>query len=65
MDSYAILYGLWLGLFLQLKRVNLAKTWTLYLIFLAILIPIQYLFCLGLPPILCYGKLIILYYIIQ
>ena len=58
MDSYAILYGLWLGLFLRLKRKNLAKIWTPYLLFLAIIIPIQYVFCLGMPPILCYGKII-------
>ncbi len=54
MDAYAILYGVWLGLFLNLKRRTVGKIWTAYFIFLLFVLALQYLFCLGLPPILCF-----------
>ena len=57
MDAYAILYGIWLGLLIQLKRRTVSKIWKPYLIFLLLLLPIQYIWCLGLPPVLCYGNL--------
>ena len=56
MDAYAIFYGVWLGVLLRLKRKTTSKIWTGYLIFLLFILPIQYMFCLGLPPILCYGS---------
>lgn len=56
MDAYAIFYGVWLGVLLRLKRKTTSKIWTGYLIFLLFILPIQYIFCLGLPPILCYGS---------
>lgn len=55
MDAYAILYGIWLGVFLRLRRKTIRKIWTGYFMFLIFLLPLQYLWCLGLPPILCYG----------
>lgn len=54
MDAYAILYGIWLGLFLRLKRDTIRKVWTAYFMFLLFMLPLQYIWCLGLPPILCY-----------
>jgi hypothetical protein len=53
MDAYAILYGIWLGVFLRCKRKTVAKLWMGYFVFLLILLPIQYFWCLGLPPVLC------------
>lgn len=57
MDAFAILYGIWLGLFLNMKRATICKVWSIYMISLIFILPIQYVGCLGLPPILCYGKL--------
>jgi hypothetical protein len=54
MDAYAILYGVWLGLLLNLKRTNVNKVWTAYFLFLLFVLALQYLWCLGLPPILCF-----------
>ncbi|CAF0761239.1 unnamed protein product, partial [Brachionus calyciflorus] len=54
MDAYAILYGIWLGLFLNMKRITISKIWTVYFLFLIVLLPIQYIGCLGLPPVFCY-----------
>lgn len=54
MDAYAIVYGLWLGIFLNLKRTIIRRVWVYYFIFLIVLLPIQYVGCLGLPPVLCY-----------
>ncbi len=54
MDAYAILYGVWLGLFLRLKRTTIIKMWPIYFSFLLLVLFIQYIMCLGLPPILCY-----------
>lgn len=53
MDAYAILYGMWLGMFLRMRRATISKVWTVYFIFLLLLLPIQYFWCLGLPPFLC------------
>ena len=56
MDAYAILYGLWLGLFLRLRRRQMAKIWIIYFVFLVFVLPIQYGGSLGLPLRLCYRK---------
>lgn len=57
MDAYALLYGIWLGFFLRMRRKTVCQMWTVYFVFLLITLLIQYVECLGLPPILCYGKL--------
>ena len=62
MDAYAILYGVWLGLFLRLKRETIRKIWTAYFLFLLFILPIQYIWCLGLPPLLCFGKFFIFFF---
>jgi hypothetical protein len=53
MDAYAILYGCWLGLLLRCRRTTVSKIWLWYFLFLLVLLPIQYFWCLGLPPFLC------------
>ena len=59
MDAYALLYGVWLGMFTRQKRKTICKLWTSYFAFLLVILVVQYIFCLGLPPILCKGKLFI------
>ncbi|CAH1780572.1 unnamed protein product [Owenia fusiformis] len=54
-DAFAVLYGLLLGILLLLNRRASYILWPIYAIFLAILIPIQYLSCLGFPLVLCWG----------
>ena len=54
MDAYAILYGIWLGLLLNLKRTTVGKVWPAYFLFLLFFLALQYMWCLGLPPILCF-----------
>ncbi|KAL1491500.1 hypothetical protein ABEB36_012089 [Hypothenemus hampei] len=53
MDLYAIFYGIWLVVLYSLKRSTLSKVWIFYLLFTAILLPIQYFMAVGLPPTLC------------
>lgn len=60
MDAYAVLYGLWLGLFLTSNRKNISRIWPVYFLVLLFILPIQYLWCLGLPPFLCYGNIFII-----
>ena len=54
MDAYAILYGVWLGLLLNLKRRTVSKVWTAYFLFLLFTLALQYIWCLGLPPLFCF-----------
>ena len=54
MDAYALLYGVWLGIFIRSERKTIRKMWTTYFVFLLFLLMVQYVWCLGLPPVLCY-----------
>jgi hypothetical protein len=65
LDSYALIYGIWLGLFLRLKRETIRKLWTIYFLFLLFILPLQYVWCLGLPPVLCYGRLAVIFLRVQ
>jgi hypothetical protein len=56
MDLYAVLYGLWLCVLVIMEREKLAKIWSIYKVFIVMLIPIQYAMAVGLPPALCIGK---------
>lgn len=59
MDFYALLYSFWLLILmccLKVSRATLSRVWNLYLIFIAILLPIQYVMVVGIPPTLCVGK---------
>ena len=55
-DVTSVIYALWLGVFLVLGRQNCSIVWPVYVGFLAILLPIQYLLVLGWPPGLCLRK---------
>lgn len=56
MDLYAVIYGVWLCVLVIMKREKLAKIWSIYQVFIVMLIPIQYAMAVGLPPALCIGK---------
>jgi hypothetical protein len=47
MDAYAILYGIWLGMFMLLRRKQVANLWIFYLLFLTLIMPMQYFSRLG------------------
>nr|QQY02591.1 piezo-type mechanosensitive ion channel component [Cryptocotyle lingua] len=53
-DAFSVLYLVLLLIFLFTPRHVCAKLWLPYLIILAVLIPIQYAGCVGLPPGLCW-----------
>lgn len=57
LDLYSILHGLWLCILFSLSRNGLSAIWNVYMVFTAVLIPIQYVMAIGLPPGLCIGKL--------
>ncbi|CAF1302563.1 unnamed protein product, partial [Didymodactylos carnosus] len=54
LDVMAVLYAIWLGLFLMSKRRALIKIWPIYLLFLLIVFPVQYMIVVGPPPFLCF-----------
>jgi hypothetical protein len=64
MDAYSILYGLWLGIFLMLRRTTIARIWPVYFIFLIIVLPIQYFCSIGLPPALCFSNITIFFFLL-
>ena len=55
-DAVSVIYSLWLGTFLVLGRKKSSSVWKLYLTFLAVMLPVQYVLVLGWPPGLCTGK---------
>lgn len=52
-DAFAVIYILFLGILLLLSRPALRIVWPVYVIILAILLPLQFLLCLGLLPYIC------------
>ncbi|XP_025831153.1 piezo-type mechanosensitive ion channel component [Agrilus planipennis] len=52
-DIYAVIYGFCLCFLFAAKRSTLAKIWNAYLVYIAIIIPMQYLMVIGFPPNLC------------
>lgn len=52
-DISSVVYAIWLGVFLVLGRQNSSIVWPVYVGFLAVLLPLQYLLVLGWPPALC------------
>ncbi|CAH8659256.1 unnamed protein product [Heterobilharzia americana] len=52
-DAFSVLYLLLMLVFLFSPRRLCARLWVSYMVILAVLIPIQYGCCLGLPPGLC------------
>ena len=55
-DITSVVYAIWLGAFLVLGRENSSIVWPVYVGFLAVLLPLQYLLVLGWPPALCLGE---------
>ena len=55
-DAVSVIYSLWLGTFLLLGRNKSSSIWRIYLLFLAVMLPVQYALVLGWPPGLCTGK---------
>jgi hypothetical protein len=60
MDFYAVLYALWLMIFVMLSRGTLAKAWIVFMFFIVITIPLQYAIVIGLPPDICLGNYFII-----
>lgn len=56
MDMYSVVHSIWLCVMFSLKRSTLSRMWDVYLVFIAIFLPIQYLMTVGLPPSFCIGK---------
>ncbi|XP_018645840.1 hypothetical protein Smp_136560 [Schistosoma mansoni] len=52
-DAFSVLYLLLMLVFLFSPRRVCARLWPSYMVILAVLIPIQYASCVGLPPGLC------------
>ncbi|XP_074646694.1 piezo-type mechanosensitive ion channel component 1-like isoform X3 [Tubulanus polymorphus] len=52
-DVYAVIYAIILGIFLVVKRRTCARLWAVYIVFLILVIIVQYSNCLGLLPRLC------------
>lgn len=55
LDAYSVLYGVMLGVLLLLRRQACSRVWPVYMIVLMVLLVLQYLSCLGVPPGLCWG----------
>lgn len=56
-DAVAVLYAVFLGILLLLSRRGNARIWPLYVLALAILLPLQYFSALGFPLGLCIGTI--------
>ncbi|XP_056011934.1 piezo-type mechanosensitive ion channel component 1-like isoform X4 [Ostrea edulis] len=52
-DAYSVLYAILLGVLLLLNRQKNAMMWPIFTIILTVLLPIQYILCLGFPPGIC------------
>ncbi|XP_067651571.1 piezo-type mechanosensitive ion channel component 2-like isoform X3 [Haliotis asinina] len=52
-DAYAVVYAILMGILLFMSRRNNARVWPLYVIVLTILLPVQFMSCVGFPFGLC------------
>ena len=55
-DILAVLYGIFLIATLLMERREIARIWPYYTTFLAVILSVQYLLCLGIPKIFCKGR---------
>lgn len=53
-DIFSVFYCLWALMFVLLNRDGNKTLWTYFVGFLGIVLPYQYLMCLGMPPGLCW-----------
>ena len=58
LDAIAVLYAVWLGVFLISSRRVIKRIWPFYILFLIIAFPLQYISAVGAPPFLCFSKYI-------
>lgn len=56
LDMVAVLYAIWLGVFLVSSRGWVQRMWPAYVLFLIIAFPLQYMSAIGAPPFLCFSK---------
>jgi len=56
LDAFSVLYSFWLIPMFLMSRVKLSGIWLPFIGFVAVLLPIQYMSCVGLPPFLCPGQ---------
>lgn len=57
LDFFSVLYSAWLVPMFWMSRKQLQfKIWMPFITFLTILLPLQYLSSVGIPPFLCVGK---------
>ncbi|XP_054165401.1 piezo-type mechanosensitive ion channel component-like [Oppia nitens] len=52
-DIFSVLYSFWLLLMVLMNRKNVEKIWPYFVGFLVVVLPLQYIICLGLPQGLC------------
>ncbi|XP_071541022.1 piezo-type mechanosensitive ion channel component isoform X2 [Panulirus ornatus] len=53
LDLYSLFYAGWLCYFYNRQRKDISRVWKAFVIFITVLIPIQYLMCVGIPPSIC------------
>ncbi|XP_063601150.1 piezo-type mechanosensitive ion channel component-like [Penaeus indicus] len=53
LDVYSLFYAGWLCYFFNRQRKDIARVWKGFVISITVLIPLQYLMCVGIPPALC------------
>lgn len=57
MDFYAMIHACWLiGVLYRRRRKAIAEVWPKYCCFLACILTLQYLVCIGVPPAPCRGE---------
>lgn len=56
MDFYSVVHSVWLCILFTMKRSTLSGVWNIYLLFIAISLPLQYFMSVGLPPGFCIRK---------
>ncbi|CAF0897645.1 unnamed protein product [Adineta ricciae] len=54
LDIMAVLYAIWLGIFLISSRRSIQRIWLFYIMFLIFAFPLQYMGVVGAPPFLCF-----------
>ncbi|KAK3878310.1 hypothetical protein Pcinc_017051 [Petrolisthes cinctipes] len=53
LDVFSLFYAAWLCYFFNRSRKDIARVWFAFIICITVLIPIQYLMCVGIPPGIC------------
>ena len=56
LDMIAVLYAIWLGVFLISTRRAVQQIWPVYVSFLLVALPLQYISAVGAPPFLCLSE---------